>query len=113
MNSLNVVDQVMERTETLMMKAIVRYREDQDLENAIDFIQKKVKNDLCPSKDSRGSFRPFITLYWLVRVCCVCSFSAAGLRAIRTGPVMSTLSVWTQTPVWKPAEFPSPAALTC
>ncbi|XP_035862967.1 tetraspanin-33 isoform X2 [Sander lucioperca] len=32
---------VMERTEKLMMKAIVRYREDQDLENAIDFIQKK------------------------------------------------------------------------
>lgn len=26
-----------------MMKAIVLYREDQDLENAIDFIQKKVK----------------------------------------------------------------------
>ncbi|KAM9365731.1 tetraspanin-33 [Pholidichthys leucotaenia] len=34
-------DTVMERTESLMMKAIVRYREDQDLENAIDFIQKK------------------------------------------------------------------------
>ncbi|XP_063350804.1 tetraspanin-33 [Pelmatolapia mariae] len=32
---------VMERTERLMMKAIERYREDQDLENAIDFIQKK------------------------------------------------------------------------
>lgn len=29
-----------------MMKAIVRYREDQDLENAIDFIQKKVKNEV-------------------------------------------------------------------
>uniref|UniRef100_A0A8C5D6Z9 Zgc:113223 n=1 Tax=Gouania willdenowi TaxID=441366 RepID=A0A8C5D6Z9_GOUWI len=27
--------------ERLMMKAVVRYREDQDLENAIDFIQKK------------------------------------------------------------------------
>ncbi|KAG8003304.1 Tetraspanin-33 [Nibea albiflora] len=39
----------MERTEKLMMKAIFRYREDQDLENAIDFIQKKVKkkNELC------------------------------------------------------------------
>lgn len=36
------VVQVMDRTEKLMMKAIVRYREDQDLENAIDFIQKKV-----------------------------------------------------------------------
>ncbi|XP_076583146.1 tetraspanin-33 isoform X1 [Chaetodon auriga] len=35
------VVQVMERTEKLMMKAIVLYREDQDLENAIDFIQKK------------------------------------------------------------------------
>ncbi|KAL7396093.1 hypothetical protein ABVT39_000118 [Epinephelus coioides] len=34
-------DMVMERTEKLMMKAIVRYREDHDLENAIDFIQKK------------------------------------------------------------------------
>ncbi|KAI3369164.1 hypothetical protein L3Q82_026120, partial [Scortum barcoo] len=34
-------DMVMERTERLMMKAIVQYREDQDLENAIDFIQKK------------------------------------------------------------------------
>ncbi|PWA31584.1 hypothetical protein CCH79_00020018, partial [Gambusia affinis] len=34
-------DLVMERTETLMMKAVVRYREDQDLENAIDFVQKK------------------------------------------------------------------------
>lgn len=34
-------DTVMERTERLMMKAIVRYREDRDLENAIDFIQKK------------------------------------------------------------------------
>ncbi|XP_049911545.1 tetraspanin-33 [Epinephelus moara] len=34
-------DMVMERTEMLMMKAIVRYREDHDLENAIDFIQKK------------------------------------------------------------------------
>uniref|UniRef100_A0AAX7TMN8 Tetraspanin n=1 Tax=Astatotilapia calliptera TaxID=8154 RepID=A0AAX7TMN8_ASTCA len=34
-------DTVMERTERLMMKAIERYREDQDLENAIDFIQKK------------------------------------------------------------------------
>ncbi|XP_037624927.1 tetraspanin-33 isoform X3 [Sebastes umbrosus] len=34
-------DTVMERTERLMMKAIVLYREDRDLENAIDFIQKK------------------------------------------------------------------------
>ncbi|XP_032428077.1 tetraspanin-33 isoform X1 [Xiphophorus hellerii] len=34
-------DLVMERTETLMMKGVVRYREDQDLENAIDFVQKK------------------------------------------------------------------------
>lgn len=33
----------MERTERLMMKAIEQYREDQDLENAIDFIQKKVE----------------------------------------------------------------------
>uniref|UniRef100_A0A667XT36 Tetraspanin n=1 Tax=Myripristis murdjan TaxID=586833 RepID=A0A667XT36_9TELE len=34
-------DQVMGRTEKLMMKAVVGYREDQDLENVIDFIQKK------------------------------------------------------------------------
>uniref|UniRef100_A0A3B3BR80 Tetraspanin n=1 Tax=Oryzias melastigma TaxID=30732 RepID=A0A3B3BR80_ORYME len=34
-------DMVMERTEKLMMTAIVRYREDRDLENAIDFVQKK------------------------------------------------------------------------
>ncbi|XP_061593478.1 tetraspanin-33 [Cololabis saira] len=34
-------DMVMERTEKLMMKAIIRYREDRDLENAIDFVQKK------------------------------------------------------------------------
>ncbi|KAI4828662.1 hypothetical protein KUCAC02_022741 [Chaenocephalus aceratus] len=34
-------DMVMERTERLLMKAIVRYREDRDLENAIDFVQKK------------------------------------------------------------------------
>lgn len=34
-------DMVMERTEKLMMKAINRYREDPDLENAIDFVQKK------------------------------------------------------------------------
>ncbi|XP_033821775.1 tetraspanin-33 isoform X1 [Periophthalmus magnuspinnatus] len=34
-------DLVMERTELLMLKAVVRYREDRDLENAIDFVQKK------------------------------------------------------------------------
>lgn len=34
--------QVTERTEKLMMKTVVGYREDRDLENAIDFIQKKV-----------------------------------------------------------------------
>ncbi|XP_062412133.1 tetraspanin-33 isoform X2 [Sardina pilchardus] len=34
-------DLVLERTETLMRKAIVQYREDLDLENLIDFIQKK------------------------------------------------------------------------
>lgn len=35
----------MERTEKLMIKTVVRYREDRDLENAIDFIQKKVGKD--------------------------------------------------------------------
>ncbi|KAM4628574.1 tetraspanin-33 [Polymixia lowei] len=34
-------DMVMERTEKLMMKTIIRYRDDPDLENVIDFIQKK------------------------------------------------------------------------
>ncbi|XP_060890660.1 tetraspanin-33 [Labrus mixtus] len=34
-------DMVMERTDRLMMNTIVRYREDPDLENAIDFVQKK------------------------------------------------------------------------
>ncbi|KAL2090164.1 hypothetical protein ACEWY4_014852 [Coilia grayii] len=34
-------DLVLERTERLMKKAIVRYRDDLDLENVIDFIQKK------------------------------------------------------------------------
>ncbi|XP_061636404.1 tetraspanin-33 isoform X3 [Phyllopteryx taeniolatus] len=32
---------VIERTERLMMKSVVRYREDRDLDNAIDFVQKK------------------------------------------------------------------------
>ncbi|XP_012728413.2 tetraspanin-33 [Fundulus heteroclitus] len=36
-------DMVMKRTEKLMMKTIVHYREDRDLENAIDYIQKKFK----------------------------------------------------------------------
>ncbi|KAG7232540.1 hypothetical protein INR49_008412 [Caranx melampygus] len=40
-NATCLLKMVMERTEKLMMKAIVRYREDQDLENAIDFVQKK------------------------------------------------------------------------
>lgn len=39
----------MERTEKLMMTAVVRYREDRDLENAIDFIQKKFQ---CCGVDS-------------------------------------------------------------
>ncbi|CAF90181.1 unnamed protein product [Tetraodon nigroviridis] len=38
-------DSVMERTEKLMMKTVVRYRDDRDLENAIDFVQKKVGAD--------------------------------------------------------------------
>ncbi|XP_037105406.1 tetraspanin-33 isoform X3 [Syngnathus acus] len=37
----NFVVEVMERTERLMMTSIVGYREDRDLENAIDFVQKK------------------------------------------------------------------------
>uniref|UniRef100_A0A671SDG2 Tetraspanin n=1 Tax=Sinocyclocheilus anshuiensis TaxID=1608454 RepID=A0A671SDG2_9TELE len=42
-------EKVQERTEQLMMKAIVRYRDDQDLENVIDFVQKKFK---CCGGDS-------------------------------------------------------------
>ncbi|XP_017569778.1 tetraspanin-33 [Pygocentrus nattereri] len=34
-------DMVLERTDLLMKKAIVLYREDMDLENVIDFVQKK------------------------------------------------------------------------
>ncbi|XP_072517223.1 tetraspanin-33 [Salminus brasiliensis] len=34
-------DMVLDRTEQLMKKAIVLYREDMDLENVIDFVQKK------------------------------------------------------------------------
>ncbi|XP_077389717.1 tetraspanin-10 isoform X2 [Festucalex cinctus] len=36
-----VFAEVMERTERLMMKSVVCYRDDRDLENAIDFVQKK------------------------------------------------------------------------
>lgn len=32
-----------------MMKTVVGYREDRDLENAIDFIQKKVGQDGAPT----------------------------------------------------------------
>ncbi|KAG7247554.1 hypothetical protein CRUP_026617 [Coryphaenoides rupestris] len=34
-------ERVIQRTEKLMLRAVVRYREDLDLENVIDFIQKK------------------------------------------------------------------------
>ncbi|XP_043107487.1 tetraspanin-33 isoform X2 [Puntigrus tetrazona] len=44
-----LLNMVQERTEQLMMKAIVRYRDDQDLENVIDFVQKKFK---CCGVDS-------------------------------------------------------------
>ncbi|KAM4739851.1 tetraspanin-33 isoform 1-T1 [Anableps anableps] len=58
------VVQVMERTEKLMMKAVVRYREDQDLENAIDFIQRKtVLNTMCGygmQQEQEGSAREHI-----------------------------------------------------
>ncbi|KAM4739852.1 tetraspanin-33 isoform 2-T2 [Anableps anableps] len=57
-------DMVMERTEKLMMKAVVRYREDQDLENAIDFIQRKtVLNTMCGygmQQEQEGSAREHI-----------------------------------------------------
>ncbi|CAN9500843.1 unnamed protein product [Ophioblennius macclurei] len=34
-------EQVLERSERLLMRAVVRYRDDPDLQNAIDFVQKK------------------------------------------------------------------------
>ncbi|XP_059923509.1 tetraspanin-33 isoform X2 [Gadus macrocephalus] len=41
-------EKVIQRTEQLMLRALVGYREDLDLENAIDFIQKKtVMNTMC------------------------------------------------------------------
>lgn len=40
-----LIIQVLERTEQLLLKAIVLYRDDRDLENAIDFVQKKVKDE--------------------------------------------------------------------
>ncbi|XP_051967284.1 tetraspanin-33 [Xyrauchen texanus] len=42
-------EKVQERTELMMMNAIVRYRDDQDLENVIDFVQKKFQ---CCGVDS-------------------------------------------------------------
>ena len=98
------VVQVMERTERLMMKAIVRYREDRDLENAIDFIQKKVKEE---------DQRQFVCWWRCGTDFCLSSFSAAVWRATRTGPVTFTSSVQRQTPVWRPVEFLSPAASSC
>ena len=50
----------MERTEKLMMTAIVRYREDRDLENAIDFVQKKVTTDVFMTLRESVRVRPFI-----------------------------------------------------
>uniref|UniRef100_A0A3Q3G7V7 Tetraspanin n=1 Tax=Labrus bergylta TaxID=56723 RepID=A0A3Q3G7V7_9LABR len=40
-NATCLLKTVMERTERLMMNTILSYREDPDLENAIDFVQKK------------------------------------------------------------------------
>ncbi|XP_061094570.1 tetraspanin-33 isoform X1 [Conger conger] len=42
-------DLVLDRTEQLMSKGIIRYREDMDLENLIDFVQKKFQ---CCGVDS-------------------------------------------------------------
>lgn len=48
--------QVLERTEKLMRNAIVSYREDLDLENVIDFVQKKV--NYSDNHSQRGSDGP-------------------------------------------------------
>lgn len=53
-----------ERTEKLMMKAVVRYREDRDLENAIDFIQKKVSSQVS-AVETKAALNP------LTECCCV------------------------------------------
>ncbi|XP_061680755.1 tetraspanin-33 isoform X2 [Syngnathoides biaculeatus] len=42
-NGARLLKTAIERTERLMMKSVVRYREDRDLENAIDFVQKKFR----------------------------------------------------------------------
>lgn len=55
--------QVMDRTEKLMMKAIIRYREDQDLENAIDFIQKKVNRTYFLLSFSLNSYSGEVPAY--------------------------------------------------
>lgn len=56
----------MERTEKLMMKTIVGYREDRDLENAIDFIQKKVGTDRSGDRQevSNHSFLSSVPVLW-------------------------------------------------
>lgn len=100
----------MERTELLMIKAVVRYREDWDLENAIDFIQKKVK-DQGPGyfimKVQAGTNCVNDSLCVDV---CINSSSAVESNIIRTGPRTSTSSVQRPTPVWRPVEFLFPAA---
>lgn len=61
----------------LMLKAIVRYREDRDLENAIDYIQKKVKEKLSVLQTS---FSPC-----LVTRCCfvVVQFQCCGVEGYK------------------------------
>uniref|UniRef100_A0A8C7YEZ7 Zgc:113223 n=1 Tax=Oryzias sinensis TaxID=183150 RepID=A0A8C7YEZ7_9TELE len=68
-------DKVMERTEKLMMKAIVRYREDRDLENAIDFVQKKVKKKVLRTTIIQTN----ISKMWRCLPCCV-QFQCCGVE---------------------------------
>ncbi|KAK2874011.1 hypothetical protein QQF64_004065 [Cirrhinus molitorella] len=72
-------EKVQERTEQLMIKAIVRYRDDQDLENVIDFVQKKFK---CCGVDSYSDWsknmyfnasdqNPSLEAYGVPFSCCI------------------------------------------
>ncbi|XP_077573701.1 uncharacterized protein LOC144197033 isoform X4 [Stigmatopora nigra] len=93
-------DAVMERTRRLMMKTVLRYREDRDLENAIDFVQRKV----TWMWRNRRDLSPDFPRLW-VRSC-----GAAAWTASRIGPGTFTSSAPTPIPVWKPAASPSLAA---
>lgn len=69
----------MERTEKLMMKAIIRYREDRDLENAIDFIQKKVKKKWFSDWESVFLYFSLLVVSVLLLLCL--QFQCCGVES--------------------------------